>query len=219
MRIGVIASSGGAVFEALVAVTRRPPADWVVVTDRPCGIEALAARLGIAHTRIEAPDNQAFSAAAASVLRDAGVDLALLFFLRLVTEAVYTSIPTYNIHPSLLPAFRGFHAVRRAREAAVRILGATLHVADHSADGGAILAQAVDPIDPAWPIALWERVSFRQKVVLAAWLVAAREAGDGALAPPAVVGASGLIVPGFRDPALLGRVEAWLAQHAPIMPP
>ena len=46
-----------------------------------------------------------------------------------------------NIHPSLLPAFRGAHAVEQAIEAGVKVFGVTVHEVDRSLDGGRILAQ------------------------------------------------------------------------------
>ena len=51
-----------------------------------------------------------------------------------------------NIHPSLLPAFPGLHAVRQALAARVRVSGCTVHVVDQGTDSGPILIQAAVPV-------------------------------------------------------------------------
>ena len=51
-----------------------------------------------------------------------------------------------NIHPSLLPSFRGLHAVAQALRAGVRIAGCTVHLVDHDVDTGPILGQAAVPV-------------------------------------------------------------------------
>jgi phosphoribosylglycinamide formyltransferase-1 len=53
-----------------------------------------------------------------------------------------------NIHPSLLPAFRGLHAQRQALEAGVRFAGCTVHFVRPELDGGPIIGQAVVPVHP-----------------------------------------------------------------------
>ena len=53
-----------------------------------------------------------------------------------------------NVHPSLLPAFPGLHATRRAIEAGVRVSGCTVHVVDEGVDTGRVLAQAAVAVAP-----------------------------------------------------------------------
>jgi phosphoribosylglycinamide formyltransferase-1 len=52
-----------------------------------------------------------------------------------------------NIHPALLPSFRGLHAQRQALEAGVRFSGCTVHMVDQGMDTGPIILQAVVPVD------------------------------------------------------------------------
>jgi phosphoribosylglycinamide formyltransferase-1 len=53
-----------------------------------------------------------------------------------------------NTHPALLPAFPGWHAVRDALEAGVKVTGVTVHIATLEVDAGPILAQASVPVLP-----------------------------------------------------------------------
>ena len=52
-----------------------------------------------------------------------------------------------NIHPSLLPAFRGVDAISRAMDYGVKIYGVTIHYVDATLDGGRIIAQAAVPYE------------------------------------------------------------------------
>jgi phosphoribosylglycinamide formyltransferase-1 len=64
-----------------------------------------------------------------------------------------------NIHPSLLPAFPGLDAIRRALEHGVKVTGCTVHLVDGTLDGGPILAQAaVEVLEDDTPESLAARV-------------------------------------------------------------
>ena len=82
------------------------------------------------------------------VAREDGADLvALCGFMRLLSADFLGNIPApvLNVHPSLLPAFRGLNAQRQAIEAGVRVTGVTVHFVDSGVDTGPILLQA--PLD------------------------------------------------------------------------
>ena len=55
-----------------------------------------------------------------------------------------------NIHPALLPAFKGKDAIGQAIEYGVKVMGVTIHYVDASMDGGKIIAQRSFDVDPAW---------------------------------------------------------------------
>jgi hypothetical protein len=76
------------------------------------------------------------------------------------------TLPVFNIHPSLLPAFRGLHAVQDAIQAGARILGATLHLVDHDLDTGNIVAQIASGRPFFGPFSTGEKISFLHKVYL-----------------------------------------------------
>jgi phosphoribosylglycinamide formyltransferase 1 len=168
--IGAICSAGGSsLFRAIdisVEAGLIRPSHFVIVTDRPCGAEDHANARGIAWRRIEETDREAFSEEAARFFAKSQCDFIILSFTRLVSAAVYKSFSTVNVHPSLLPAFSGFHALKRTVAAGARFVGATLHVADGEADAGSIIAQVISPIHPDDHIEIVSRISYIQKTYL-----------------------------------------------------
>jgi phosphoribosylglycinamide formyltransferase-1 len=92
---------------------------------------------------------EAFDAALVAALREAEVDLvALAGFDRLVTRVLLAAFPTrvLNIHPALLPAFKGLHAQRQALDYGVKVTGATVHLVDEDMDHGPIVVQGAVPV-------------------------------------------------------------------------
>ena len=182
MRIGVVASSSGSVFQQIVRILRHTTPDrygFAVATDRPCGIEGFCESEAIPHRRIDDLDNAVFSRSVRGFFQEqGGVDCVLLFFLRLVTEDLFKTYPTFNVHPSLLPAFRGFQPLGRALEAGVRFFGATLHLVDAGADTGPIVAQVISPLPAGATEAQLARRSFLQKVYLGLVLIELFERSD-----------------------------------------
>ncbi len=73
-----------------------------------------------------------------------------------------------NSHPSLLPSFKGEHAVRDALEFGVKMTGTTIHVATEELDNGPILAQASVPVLEGDTVEmLWERIKVVERVLYA----------------------------------------------------
>ena len=119
----------------------------LVLADRPCNALAFAADEGIP-TALVAPDvyadRAAWDGAVADALAAAKPDLIVnAGFLRWLGAPVLDRFSTriLNVHPSLLPAFPGAHAIRDALAAGVRVTGVTIHVVDETRDGGPIVAQ------------------------------------------------------------------------------
>ena len=96
-------------------------------------------------------DREAYDAALQAVIDTYEPDLVILAgFMRILTTGFvehYTG-RMINIHPSLLPSFRGLHTHRQAIEAGVRVHGATVHLVTPELDGGPVIAQAVVPVLP-----------------------------------------------------------------------
>jgi phosphoribosylglycinamide formyltransferase-1 len=168
VKIGVLGSSGGSAFAAfydIVTAVRPGRYSFAAVSDRACGFEEVCRERAIPLIRAEGGDNHALSQAAAGFLTERLTpDIVLLYYLRLTTAVLYERYPTFNIHSSLLPSFRGFDPVGQAVKAGVRFFGATLHEVDETVDGGPIVAQIVMPLAPATPLERVAKYSFLHKV-------------------------------------------------------
>jgi len=147
-RIAVAVSGSGTNLRALVAETRRGavPAEVVLVlADRDCAALAWAAEQGIETALVQGGED----AAVASALDAAGPNVVVLAgYLRLVGPRTLGAFPDriLNVHPSLLPAFPGLHAVRDALDAGVAVTGVTVHLVDATLDGGPIVLQDAVPV-------------------------------------------------------------------------
>ena len=158
MRLGVLVSGRGSNLEAIlraIAARRLACEPALVVCNRA---DAGALEIARAHRAPTAVidhrrhgGRDAFDAALVDALRTAGVELvALAGFDRLLTPAFLEAFPgrVYNVHPALLPAFKGLHAQRQALDYGARITGATVHLVDQHMDHGPIVLQGAVPIAP-----------------------------------------------------------------------
>ena len=142
---------------ALIAAARAadyPAVIDLVLSNRPdaAGLQR-AAEAGIATACVDHrahPDRESFERAVDAVLRDRGIELVCLAgFMRVLTPWFIGRWAgrLVNIHPSLLPSFRGLHTHERALEAGVRLHGATVHFVVPELDAGPIVAQAAVPVE------------------------------------------------------------------------
>jgi phosphoribosylglycinamide formyltransferase-1 len=155
LRVGVLISGRGSNLQALLDAAADPayPAEIVVVISNRADAAGLgrAAKAGIARRAIEHSSRAAFAAAADAVLRQSGTELvALAGFMRILDDGFVAAWRDrlVNIHPSLLPAFRGLHPQRQALAAGVRFSGCTVHFVRPEVDTGPIIAQAAVPVRP-----------------------------------------------------------------------
>ena len=156
MKLGVLASGSGSNLKAILDGCAKGtiPAEVAVVICNVPGAQALerAKAAGVPallldHRQHRTRDDYDWELVAA--LRKHGVDLVCLAgFMRLIGHAVLNAFPEriLNIHPSLLPAYPGMHAVRQALAAGARVSGCTVHIVDHGTDTGPILIQAAVPV-------------------------------------------------------------------------
>lgn len=168
VRLGVVGSSGGSALasasECLISAGKS--IEWVIITDRECGIEAWAKSKGHVVHRLDYIDADSFSSEACEIFCDEGCQDVLLFYTRRIASPLIERLRVRNIHPALLPSFKGLHGVRDAVEAGVRLFGATLHHVDAGLDTGKIVAQVSAPLPINYSHSKANYLSFLQKVWL-----------------------------------------------------
>jgi len=148
---GVLISGSGTNLQAILDRVAAGTLDCRIplVLSNRAGVEGLAraARAGVPTRVIDHrpfASREEFDGAVVEALRAAGVELVVLAgFDRLVTPVLLRAFPhrIMNIHPALLPAFKGLHAQRQAHDYGVKIAGATVHFVDEDVDHGPIIVQ------------------------------------------------------------------------------
>ncbi len=157
MKVGILISGRGSNMQALIDACRTPrfPAALALVLANEPGAAGLARakEAGVATRVIDHrgfdKDRPAFERALIAALEDAGVEFVCLAgFMRLLTETFVARWRDrlINIHPSLLPAFRGLDTHKRALDAGVRVHGCTVHFVRAAMDDGPIIVQAAVPV-------------------------------------------------------------------------
>jgi phosphoribosylglycinamide formyltransferase-1 len=159
-RFGVLGSGKGSNFRALAQAWRDGSLGAVpvlVLSDNPeAGILSLGAEFGLPARSVPPGPFRTRMAPEAEeevvrLLRDAQADFVVLAgFLRVIKSPLLEAFPgrILNIHPSLLPSFRGLEAWRQALEAGTPETGCTVHLVDAGVDTGRILGQARVPVLP-----------------------------------------------------------------------
>jgi phosphoribosylglycinamide formyltransferase-1 len=157
-RVGVLISGRGSNLEALIEACKAPayPAKIVLVVSNVPGARGLLrAETALIPTRTinhkDFTTRANFDAVLDQALKQAEIELVCnAGFMRLHTEEFVRSWWNrhLNIHPSLLPAFKGLHTHARVLEEGVKITGCTVHFVRPEMDTGPIVAQAALPVLP-----------------------------------------------------------------------
>ena len=154
MRIAVLASGSGTILGSLlderIAVS-------LLVVDRPCRATEVASLAGVDSLLIERDDftasfdRDAYTDRVVDALDEHGTDLVVMAgfgtVLGVALQERYAG-RVVNTHPSLLPSFPGWHAVRDALDYGVKVSGCTVHLVTLEVDAGPILAQEAVPVLP-----------------------------------------------------------------------
>lgn len=162
-RVGVLASGSGSNLQALldaglpvVAVASNVAGAGALERGAAAGVSTAVFELG------DYADRETRDIAMADWLAGHGVDLVISAgYMHLLTPAFLDRFPgrIVNVHPALLPAFPGAHAVEDALAAGVHETGATVHLVDEGVDTGPVLRQEAVPVLPAdTPASLHERI-------------------------------------------------------------
>lgn len=158
--IAVLASGGGTNLQALLDTVHEREAQIVAAAgntpDAPALRRAAARGLPTAvFPRSDYPDRLARDAAMADWLSERGARLIVLAgYMELIGEPFLQRFPqaVINVHPSLLPAFPGLHAVEQALAYGVKVFGVTVHFVDAGVDRGPVILQgAVELPDARGP--------------------------------------------------------------------
>ncbi|XP_036396008.1 trifunctional purine biosynthetic protein adenosine-3 isoform X1 [Megalops cyprinoides] len=150
-KVAVLISGTGTNLKALIEQVKKPSSSAeivVVISNRPGVLGLKRASLAGIQTRVVDHklygSRSEFDSTMDRVLGEFGVELVCLAgFMRILTGAFVRkwSGKLLNIHPSLLPSFKGVHAQRQALQAGVRVTGCTVHFVAEEVDAGAIIAQ------------------------------------------------------------------------------
>lgn len=158
LAIAILASGAGSNFEAIAEAIAAGSLDAdirLLICNRPrAAVLEKAARRDMESVVIDHRDfasREEFDAKVVEHIKNSGAQLVVMAgFDRVVTKVLIDAFPCrlINIHPSLLPAFRGSNAQRQAADYGVTVTGATVHLVDEEVDHGPIIVQAAVPVIP-----------------------------------------------------------------------
>ena len=145
MRLGVMCSGNGTNFENIVTnpICNRNEVVLMVHNKKKCGAAKRAEKWGIPHCYVNHKDEDQM----VKLFEAWNVDLIVLAgYMRVIKNPAAFPAPIINVHPSLLPKYKGLHAVEQAMESDDTVTGCTVHYVNEELDGGEIIKQAEVPI-------------------------------------------------------------------------
>jgi phosphoribosylglycinamide formyltransferase-1 len=152
-RVVILASGSGSNAQALLDAADLGAEVVAVVSDVVgAGVLERAAKAGVEAVTVDRgayADRPTWEAALADAVATRQPDLIVLAgFMRILSGDFVRRWPVINVHPSLLPAFRGAHAVDDALAAGVKVTGTTVHFVVEDVDAGPIVLQEAVPVLP-----------------------------------------------------------------------
>jgi len=147
MRLGIMCSGNGTNFENIVTnpLCNKHEVVLMIHNTKQCGAVARAAKYGIPHIRVPHKDEDKMI----ELFKAWRVDLIILAgYMRVLKNPSAFPCPIINVHPSLLPKYKGLNVVERAMEAGELTTGCTVHYVNEELDGGEIILQGEVPILP-----------------------------------------------------------------------
>ena len=140
-------SGNGTNFENIVTnpICNKHEVVLMIPNTKECGAVARAAKFGIPHVRVPHKDEDKMI----ELFKAWRVDLIVLAgYMRVIKNPDAFPAPMINVHPSLLPKYKGLNVVERAMEAGDTVTGCTVHYVTEELGGGTIIAQQEVPILP-----------------------------------------------------------------------
>ena len=147
MRLGVMCSGNGTNFQNIVTnpICNTHEVVLMIHNTKHCGAVKRAAKFGIPHVRVAHKDEDQMI----QLFKAWRVDLIILAgYMRVLKKPSEFPCPIINVHPSLLPKYKGLHAVEQALESGDKESGCTVHYVNEELDGGAIIDRSIVPICP-----------------------------------------------------------------------
>ena len=143
MRIGVMCSGNGTNFENILRTCTKHEVVVMIHNKKKCGALKRAAKFGVPHCYVNAKDEDKMI----ELFKVWRVDLIVLAgYMRIIKNPDAFPAPIINVHPSLLPKYKGLHAVEQAMDAGEEYTGCTVHYVNEELDGGEIILQKQVPI-------------------------------------------------------------------------
>ena len=138
-------SGNGSNFENILRTCWYDEVVLMIHNKKKCGALKRAAKFGINHCYVNAKDEEEMI----KLFEVYRVDLIVLAgYMRIIKNPSAFPAPMINVHPSLLPKYKGLHAVEQAMESGDKITGCTVHYVNEELDGGDIILQGEVPILP-----------------------------------------------------------------------
>ena len=145
MRLGIMCSGNGTNFENIVRTCRYDEVVLMIHNKQKCGAVKRAEKLGINHCYVSHKNEDEMI----TLFKAWNVDLIILAgYMRVLKKPSEFPCPIINVHPSLLPKYKGLNVVERAMEAGEEKTGCTVHYVNEELDGGEIIMQAEVDIMP-----------------------------------------------------------------------
>jgi phosphoribosylglycinamide formyltransferase-1 len=177
IKLGIMASGSGSNFEAIAQAIQQGELNaqiQVLIYNNPrAKVKERAEKYGIPAVLLNHRDfnrREDLDQSIVEVFQQSQVELVVMAgWMRIITNVLLSAFPEQiiNIHPSLLPSFRGVKAVEQALAAKVKITGCTVHLVDLEVDNGPILIQSAVPILPDdTPETLHQRIQVQEHLII-----------------------------------------------------
>jgi len=145
MRLGVMCSGNGTNFENIIRSVTKHEVVLMVHNKKECGAIKRAEKFGVPHCYVNAKDEDKM----VELFKSWRVDFIVLAgYMRIIKNPSAFHCPLINVHPSLLPKYKGLHAVEQALESGDKVTGCTVHYVNEELDGGEVILQSEVPILP-----------------------------------------------------------------------
>ena len=143
MKLGIMCSGNGTNFENILRTCTQDEVVVMIHNKKKCGAIKRAEKFGVPHCYVNHKDEDQMI----KLFEAWRVDLIVLAgYMRVIKNPSAFPAPMINVHPSMLPKYKGLHAVEQAMEAGEEYTGCTVHYVNEELDGGEIILQKQVPI-------------------------------------------------------------------------